>query len=177
MSARRKPHTDDQILIAIEANEGDLKKTANSLHHPLATIIKRLKIQPLRGCYRASVLAAVGGNITMAAEALGLSRQRLHALIDENAKEYDPVVDQGRAEGLERRLDFAESKLDENIAAGKEASIFFLLKTLGKDRGYTDRQEISGPEGEPLDMNVTINFVEPLKSGRPRAIRSRKKKA
>ena len=98
---------------------------------------------------------------------MGLSRQHLHALIDENAQEYDPVVAQGRAEGLERRLDFAESKLDENIAAGKEASIFFLLKTLGKNRGYTDRQEISGPDCTPVLRTVEIKFVKPGKQNGP----------
>lgn len=39
-------------------------------------------------------------------------------------------------------LDFAESKMFKNIEKGKEASIFFYLKTRGKQRGYVERQEI-----------------------------------
>ena len=152
---------------AIVANEGDLKKAASSLHRHLAVIIKRLRTQPLRGRYRAWVLSTVGGNITVAAKALGLCRQHLYSLIDENAKAYDPVVAQGWAEGLERRLDFAESKLDENIEKGKEASIFFLLKTLGKDRGYTDRQEITGADGAPIRHIVEIEFVKPGEQNGP----------
>lgn len=39
-------------------------------------------------------------------------------------------------------LDFAESMLLENIKSKKESSIFFYLKTQGKQRGYVERQEI-----------------------------------
>jgi hypothetical protein len=39
-------------------------------------------------------------------------------------------------------LDLAEEKLMINIDEAKEASIFFFLKTKGKDRGYVERQEI-----------------------------------
>jgi len=38
-------------------------------------------------------------------------------------------------------LDFAESKLHENISKGKEVSTIFFLKTKGKKRGYVERQE------------------------------------
>lgn len=38
-------------------------------------------------------------------------------------------------------LDFAESKLLENIKEKKETSIIFYLKTRGKNRGYIERQE------------------------------------
>ena len=35
-----------------------------------------------------------------------------------------------------------ESKLYENVKKGDVTSIIFLLKTLGKSRGYVERQEI-----------------------------------
>ena len=38
-------------------------------------------------------------------------------------------------------LDFAESKLFENIKSNKETSTIFYLKTKGKNRGYVERQE------------------------------------
>lgn len=46
----------------------------------------------------------------------------------------------------ERLVDFAESKLIENIRKGKETSIIFTLKTLGKKRGYIERQEEAAPD-------------------------------
>lgn len=42
----------------------------------------------------------------------------------------------------EARLDVTESMLRKNIREGKEASIFFELKCLGKNRGYIERTEM-----------------------------------
>ena len=39
-------------------------------------------------------------------------------------------------------IDLAESMLMRNIKEGKEASIFFKLKTQARDRGYIERQEV-----------------------------------
>ena len=165
MANRRKPETDDEIIEAIIANDGSISAASKSKNRGLVTFIKRLKKQPLRSRYRALVLVGVGGNMTLAADALGLSRRHLYDLIEEDGKKFDPVVAAGWAEGCERRLDFAESKLDENINAGKEASIFFFLKCRGKHRGYIERQEISGPDGVPIsDVRITVTHVKPSDS-------------
>lgn len=50
----------------------------------------------------------------------------------------------------EETLDLAESKLLQNIKAGKTAEIIFYLKCMGKSRGYVERSEISGTDGTPL---------------------------
>lgn len=57
----------------------------------------------------------------------------------------------------ERILDLAESKLLSNIRAGKEVSILFCLKCLGKKRGWIDRQQI-----DVNDLNPHITFIENL---------------
>jgi len=50
-------------------------------------------------------------------------------------------------------LDFAESKLLENIKGKKETSIIFYLKTKGKKRGYIEKQEIDHTtRGESLNL-------------------------
>jgi hypothetical protein len=49
-------------------------------------------------------------------------------------------------------LDFAESSLHKQIQSGVPASTIFYLKTRGKGRGYIERQEITGRDGEPLTM-------------------------
>lgn len=53
-------------------------------------------------------------------------------------------------------LDFAESKLHELISNGNAPATIFYLKTKGRNRGYVERHEISGPEGSKLDINVEI---------------------
>jgi hypothetical protein len=47
-------------------------------------------------------------------------------------------------------LDFVESKLFEQIRGNNTSSTIFYLKTKGKNRGYIERQEITGAEGERL---------------------------
>jgi len=47
-------------------------------------------------------------------------------------------------------LDFAESKLHEQISKGVPSSTIFYLKAKGKNRGYVERQEITGFDGTKL---------------------------
>lgn len=55
----------------------------------------------------------------------------------------------------EKRVDFAEGMLFRLIQEGNIAAIIFFLKTQAKHRGYTERQEITGADGE----GVTIRIV------------------
>ena len=59
----------------------------------------------------------------------------------------------------EKRLDIAEAQLMANITAGDNASVFFFLKTKGKKRGYTERQEISGPDGKQVQFVIETSPV------------------
>ena len=53
-------------------------------------------------------------------------------------------------------LDFAESQLFKQIKAGNVTATIFYLKTKGKDRGYVERQEITGKDGSKLDVTFEI---------------------
>lgn len=48
-------------------------------------------------------------------------------------------------------LDFVESKLHKAIEQGNIAGIIFYMKTKGKERGYIERRELTGKNGEPLE--------------------------
>ena len=54
-------------------------------------------------------------------------------------------------------LDFVESKLFENIKNGKTSETIFYLKTKGKNRGYVERQEITGADGMPTKFEIEMN--------------------
>tara|TARA_R110000796_G_scaffold19885_6_gene59483 strand:- start:482 stop:835 length:354 start_codon:yes stop_codon:yes gene_type:complete len=57
-------------------------------------------------------------------------------------------------------LDFAESKLFENIKDNKETSTIFYLKTRGKNRGYVERQEIDTGNNNSFRVEIIDNLDE-----------------
>lgn len=57
-------------------------------------------------------------------------------------------------EECESVLDIAESKLIENIKDNDNTAIIFYLKTKGKNRGYVERTEVTGKDGNELMITV-----------------------
>lgn len=51
-------------------------------------------------------------------------------------------------------VDLAEQKLWESIQKGEAWGITLCLKTLGKDRGYVERQELSSDSSAPMVLKV-----------------------
>jgi len=99
------------------------------------------------------------GLVTVAARRLGISRSRFYQL-----KEKWPEMDEWITEEREALLDLTESKLIKNVTAGREASIFFTLKTLGKHRGFIERSEITGKDGEPIKLSLSDRLKQ-IKKG------------
>jgi hypothetical protein len=79
------------------------------------------------------------GLLVLAAERLGCSRQTIHNY----ARRY-PAVQAAIDEERERILDLAESRLFEAVARGEAWALQFLLRTLGRWRGYSDRVDGAG---------------------------------
>lgn len=77
------------------------------------------------------------GILTGAAQALGCSRQT----VDNYIKKYKTVKD-AYAEARETTIDFVETKLLKNIDSGDTTAMIFFLKTIGRNRGYVERQEV-----------------------------------
>lgn len=65
-----------------------------------------------------------------------------------------PMVEDAR----EKMLDNVESALYQQALSGNTVAMIFFLKTQGKKRGWVERQEITGADGEA--MKHTISFTE-----------------
>lgn len=93
----------------------------------------------------ADALMAARGNLSMAARKLGVSRSGLDKFVQAH-----PELQDVRVEAKEAMLDVAEDQLFSLIHTGDIRAITLYLKTQGKDRGYTERQEITGRDGGAL---------------------------
>lgn len=96
------------------------------------------------------------GIVTNACKAVGISRETHYRWLREDSEYAQQVRD---IEGV--TLDFAESKLHEQIFNGNVASIIFFLKTKGKSRGYVERQEFEVKTDRPdLSSISTEDLME-----------------
>ncbi len=70
------------------------------------------------------------------------------------------------ADESERALDLSESQLLKAVQAGDGPMIRFHLATKGKQRGYTERHEITGADGKALKLKWDDGTdVAPFASG------------
>jgi c-di-GMP-related signal transduction protein len=85
------------------------------------------------------------GMVSVAARALGCDTQTIYNRM-KTSDEVRRAVDDARDDLLDR----AESKLLEEIDNNNITAIIFALKTVGKKRGYVERQEHTGADGAAL---------------------------
>lgn len=77
------------------------------------------------------------GIVTQAAEIVGIDRRTHYRWMKED-EEYAEIANDISSIAV----DFAESKLHKLIQDGNAVATIFYLKTKGKERGYTERQEV-----------------------------------
>ena len=94
------------------------------------------------------------GLASVAARRLGCSDRTVRVYIGRYA-----TVKAAQEEARERLLDLAESRLYEKIDNGDMRAIMFVLKTLGKDRGFVERQEIAKPADE-VSEPIPIKLID-----------------
>lgn len=85
------------------------------------------------------------GVVTTAAEMVGINRKSHYDWYN-NDPEYKAAVDELK----DVALDFAVTALHKLIEKGDTAATIFYCKTQGKKRGYIERQELTGEEGQPI---------------------------
>ena len=92
-------------------------------------------------------LHATRGRIYLAADQLGCDPQTIY-----NRMEKEPELAEVIRAERERRIDIAETALDRAVIEGEAWAVCFTLKCLAKHRGYVERQEISGVDGNAIQI-------------------------
>lgn len=97
-------------------------------------------------------LAGYGLNEDLIADFFGMGDETLRARMKE-----DPVIMRAYKKGRAVRISEVSFKLQENIDKGDQASIFFYLKTQAR-WSETVKQEISGPDGGPVQVQTGLDL-------------------
>lgn len=85
------------------------------------------------------------GNVSATARRFGVTRSTVYNRINES-----PALQRALVDARESMLDNAESVLYKKVLEGSTPELLFFLKTQGRNRGYVERQEITGKDGQPL---------------------------
>lgn len=97
-----------------------------------------------------TAIQKANGKVSLAAKSLKCSRQTVMNYVNEY-----PVVKEALEDARELTLDIAEDKLFKAIKKGEAWAICFYLKTQGKSRGYIERQEFTGSDGEAVKVVIS----------------------
>lgn len=100
-------------------------------------------------------LAKTSGIISAACKACNLSRRTYY-----NFYRDDPDFREKADDVKELQKDFAESLILKKMKEGDTTMIIFYAKTQMKDRGYTERTEITGKDGKALIRTKDIDLTK-----------------
>lgn len=89
------------------------------------------------------------GNVSAAARALKVDHSTLWHRIKRAER-----LQAARVMAKEQTLDLAENALVTAVKKGEAWAVCFLLKTQGKERGYTERRELAGANGNPFEVSI-----------------------
>ena len=98
-------------------------------------------------------LANTSGIVSSACKAANVSRMTYYRWYNE-----DPDFREKADDIKELQKDFAESLILKKLKEGDTTMIIFYAKTQMKDRGYTERKEITGKDGEDLIKGKEIDI-------------------
>jgi alanine-alpha-ketoisovalerate/valine-pyruvate aminotransferase len=96
-------------------------------------------------------LESMNGMVYLAARKLGCTAQTIYNRMAKSSAIKD-ALENSRGE----LIDISEQKLRQAVLNGEPWAVAMVLKTLGKQRGYVERQEITGKEGEPIESIVKV---------------------
>jgi hypothetical protein len=95
------------------------------------------------------------GNVTQSVDAVGVTRSAYYKWVKDDPKFLAKLE---AVEPKEIKKDFIETALMRKIREGDTAAIIFASKTQLKDRGYIERQELTGADGDKLGA-FTVEII------------------
>ena len=103
-----------------------------------------------------------GGKITAVANHFQVTNKTIYNYIEKDQQIAD-AVDDARHQFDENLCDIAESKLLNAVKAGAVWAVRFSLLGKGKDRGHSERSELTGKNGQSLlgeKPKVIVEFID-----------------
>ncbi len=89
------------------------------------------------------------GNVSAAARSLGVDHSTLFHAIKKHER-----LQKARELAQEQTLDKAEHALLKAVDKGEGWAVCFMLKTIGRKRGYVERQEVTNAPDRPFKVSI-----------------------
>ncbi len=125
------------------------KKKGNTTEHEVEIILDAINGTGYWEPREQGKITSSFGNIMAIAARLDVHRVTVYRY----AKKWKSV-ENAIKEARELRKDLVEDKMLRRIMDGSDVMMIFFAKTQMKDRGYIERQEITGAEGAPVTVKV-----------------------
>lgn len=109
------------------------------------------------------------GNKALIAKRVGCDRVTLYNYLD-RYPELEVLIEAEKKSHNSSMVDIARTQLHKDLLKGKQYAVSFVLKTLGRDEGFVERSELTGPDGQaPFNLVVEIPTItrDSKKKGNP----------
>lgn len=100
-------------------------------------------------------IPGTGGIITAIAKKIGCTWHTAQRYITDY-----PTIQRAWQDERETILDMSEMALFGQVKNGESWAVKYVLSTLGKSRGYTERTEVTGADGGPLTVHVVYDGTD-----------------
>jgi hypothetical protein len=95
------------------------------------------------------------GVVVAVCQSLGVERTAFYRMAKRHPELWDAVN-----EAREELVDMAEARLHQRVAENDWQAINLVLKTLGRKRGYVERQELVGDPEQPVTVSIVREVVD-----------------
>ena len=97
------------------------------------------------------------GKVALVAERLGVTSKTVYNYADKYATVKN-ALDDSRMHFDELLVDTAEMKVQKAVMADEAWAIRYVLSTKGKARGYVERSEVTGADGDAIETKTNVSF-------------------